>query len=599
MKVAKFGIGFICACASLTVLSDSRAIPVSTVEELTNAITTAQSGDVITLAAKTYDLTGIPSGTPGHLHAKVPITLQGATDNPEDTIIRGAGGRILYLGSILNIIRNLTFENGDCSSYVSQTAADPKDYPRGGALLFYRENAGVVSNCVFRNNCGGSMGGGAVGCYNSKTYHADFYDCVFSNNTASGAQAYGGAVYMGGDMVRCWFEGNHVDDSNSTGGAIFNAKSMVDCVFTNNVSSKEKGGGAVYMQVNTTTPKPVIAGCKFLFNRSGNYGSAIKLPAGWGENLVISNCLFEGNGPLDGTTVNSTVYLASNVVDCVFRENCADYGVAYQCVLKRCLIERNTTYKGGMAYLCTLVGCTNRSNRVIATNVLPSELFKKVVATDCVFEDFGVSGRVAFGGDVTFDRCRFIAATNGYIFSDTVLLTNCLITSCTTNTYLFFKTDAASRIVNCTIVSNSFAALKTGHDCGKMQIENTFFYGNKLAKGEGNYDIDANATNCIESFSHCIFSSKRESFVPGTDNLNYYGNPSFRPGFVGPEVSPADPYALKRTSPAVKKEGLVGDWMATATDIRGEGYPRLRDGKVNIGCYQCWLDPTGLLLLFR
>lgn len=51
--------------------------------------------------------------------------------------------------------------------------------------------------------------------------------------------------------------------------------------------------------------------------------------------------------------------------------------------------------------------------------------------------------------------------------------------------------------------------------------------------------------------------------------------------------------------PAVKKAGAVADWMATATDIRGEGYPRLRDGKVNIGCYQCWLDPLGMVLLLR
>ena len=40
--------------------------------------------------------------------------------------------------------------------------------------------------------------------------------------------------------------------------------------------------------------------------------------------------------------------------------------------------------------------------------------------------------------------------------------------------------------------------------------------------------------------------------------------------------------------------------MYSTTDIRGAGFPRLGvDGNVNIGCYQCWLDPKGLLLLLR
>ena len=50
---------------------------------------------------------------------------------------------------------------------------------------------------------------------------------------------------------------------------------------------------------------------------------------------------------------------------------------------------------------------------------------------------------------------------------------------------------------------------------------------------------------------------------------------------------------------AVAKAGVVEDWMATATDIRGAGFPRLRDGKVNIGCYQCWDPILGFSIIFR
>ena len=45
------------------------------------------------------------------------------------------------------------------------------------------------------------------------------------------------------------------------------------------------------------------------------------------------------------------------------------------------------------------------------------------------------------------------------------------------------------------------------------------------------------------------------------------------------------------------------DWMCGAYDVRGDvedgKYLRLRNGKVDIGCYQCWLDPVGSLLLLR
>ena len=60
-----------------------------------------------------------------------------------------------------------------------------------------------------------------------------------------------------------------------------------------------------------------------------------------------------------------------------------------------------------------------------------------------------------------------------------------------------------------------------------------------------------------------------------------------------------DYYALRYSSPA-RGKGLVQDWMTDALDIRQDpACPRLRDGKVDIGCYQCWLDPVGLWFSIR
>jgi hypothetical protein len=56
------------------------------------------------------------------------------------------------------------------------------------------------------------------------------------------------------------------------------------------------------------------------------------------------------------------------------------------------------------------------------------------------------------------------------------------------------------------------------------------------------------------------------------------------------------PLTPKLISPLVGA-GLVCDWMAGAVDLAGN--PRLRDGKVDIGAYQCWLDLAGLFLRIR
>ena len=573
---------------------------VANVAELEDAVWNATAGDVIQLtntALRVYDLsTTTHKGTPGHLYTDKKITLLGATDKPEDIVIRGASNRILYLAGQGNTIRNLTFENGDVTDYEKQTTVQPYDYPRGGAIIFSRSSAGTVSNCVFRNNRA-KLAGGAAATYTSQnTTSASFIDCVFTNNEVTADNAQGGAISMALDVTHCFFGDHHLTGSESTGGAVFNARSIVDCTFTNN--SAVKGGGAVYFQANTATANPVVSGCTFVGNHANDNGSAIKAPATWGEALLVSNCTFRGNAPLEGGTLNGTVANLANVVGCTFRSNVASFGgAAYSSVLKGCVIECNTaTDAGGAAYGSTLVSCTNRANVNASANVKASELGSNCSATDCLFENIGNSAKFAFDGG-TYDRCRFVSVTNGYLFSGAFALTNCLIAD-SSNCYLFFKTAAAARMFNVTIANNVFAGFKTSHTCpGKIVIENTFFCGNSL-NGKS-YDIDQYAKDAVDAFNHCIFSAADAAYAPGEDNLNYYGT-SFRPGFVGPEASPTDPYALKRTSPAVKKEGLVGDWMATATDIRGAGFPRLGvDGNVNIGCYQCWLDPTGLLMLLR
>ena len=54
--------------------------------------------------------------------------------------------------------------------------------------------------------------------------------------------------------------------------------------------------------------------------------------------------------------------------------------------------------------------------------------------------------------------------------------------------------------------------------------------------------------------------------------------------------------ALTAGSPLRGKGADVG---FTAEDLDLAGRPRLRDGKLDLGCYECWLNPGGMFMSVR
>ena len=96
--------------------------------------------------------------------------------------------------------------------------------------------------------------------------------------------------------------------------------------------------------------------------------------------------------------------------------------------------------------------------------------------------------------------------------------------------------------------------------------------------------------------SNCVYG-KMGSCTPKAEGFTNYGCTSIteRAAYKFTGKDP-DPYSLRRSSP-LRGWGLVLDWMEDGTDLAGN--PRLRDGKADIGCYQCWLEPTGMAIVFR
>ena len=328
---------------------------------------------------------------------------------------------------------------------------------------------------------------------------------------------------------------------------------------------------------------------------------------------TISNCVFIGNQAGNGGAVSSYYTASSTEIryagdfhECVFSSNTASVagGAVYLAhFLRKCsFVDNFAANYGGAASASLLTNCWFRSNRS-SNGDSGSELYN-CTAVGCVFDQAGVYGKSIFQGGVALDGCR-IVATNGYMFGGAASATNCLIAG-GSKFSLLFNPREGSALVNCTIVSNQYTSLKAGKSLQKVtDVVNCFFYGNRF-DDKKLYDVGTSADEVVREFKSCIFSHLEDYTPPGSGNFNYYNDATFNPGFVGAAKDPEHPYAIRRKSPAFHENsaaiGITGDatiWSATDTDIRGEGFLRLRDGKVDIGCYQCWLNPLGIMFSVR
>jgi len=161
---------------------------------------------------------------------------------------------------------------------------------------------------------------------------------------------------------------------------------------------------------------------------------------------------------------------------------------------------------------------------------------------------------------------------------------------------------APGPIVNCTIVSNyigsTFNTLKT--ERGKQVVKNCVFADNfKDADTQSDISLTSIDDGALE-FAYCVYGASSADLSKYSDGTLWKlgegglpASPRFAHG-----MNPAHPYEPRASSPLVGR-GLKEDWMETAFDIRGDGFPRLRDGKADIGCYQGYLPASGLYLFLH
>lgn len=394
-------------------------------------------------------------------------------------------------------------------------------------------------------------------------------NCIFACNKSSN----GGAVYFQGE----------VDD------VVFDS-----CTFVGNVATNV--GGAVGANVSAGGVA-TFRRCTFKDNAATKYaGAAYRVSC-------LTNCTFVGNSANDG----GAVAYGDSVRNCVFRNNQASNrgGAAHSNTLFGCLLEANSsTSSGGGVYSCQMYGCTNIASRCGGNGCEMASSF----AEDCLFreaEPTNSSAKSIFASSA-LNRCWVEDVKLGWLASGTTSFTNTLFVRCgqavgsTGITYTYNPGASGVRFVNCTIVSNLLNGCTAGGSSQKTTVfVNCLFYGNRFTSGTKDCDLGERVAEMMGGCTNCIFAATAS--IPGTGNYNYYADrATFVPGFVGEAADPLNPYALKRSAYGVKKmHGLVADWMTDATDIRGEGFARLREGVVDIGCYQCWISVPGFALIFR
>ena len=574
------------------------------VTALTNALASCGNNDIVTLSSGVYDLAGIVSHSnetlgASHLWASkdVVITLRGDPSiDRENVVLKGDGtARILLLHKVGCKIENISFTNGFAKvGAVVCTDAGDSSYGQGTMC--------TLSNCVFRCNVASNYGG-------VSSRGATLYNCLAESNRAENeagvirfARAIdttfrrnsaksGGAGYQI-SATGCIFEEN---SSSEGGGALAWHCSTSNCVFRFNSS---KYGGAAH-------GSHVIRDCRFIGNYANENGGAL-----YSQERLVSGCWFESNWA-KGTKSNGVIsgFTTNHVLDCVFTNNAAGWGNGVGggiAVWSNCLFVANQMradsggragIDGGTFYNCEFRGqwsAAASNNSVSPTNsYAESRRWERMLSVingnmfDCTVEGC-VSG-------CRMTRCTIAGCTNTpVVIAGTSALTNCLVVgnrlvsdaSAANPLGLFYGDTSGADIslVNCTVADNQGMVFnKVGGD-----IANTIFFGNTEA------DITAKGTyGTALTFDHCLYRTYQSTASQEPDFLNCV---ELDPKFNGTKDE-AYPYYMPLASSKAVNAGKTIDWGAGAVDLCGN--PRVRDGLVDIGCYESVIPPIGFIIRFH
>ncbi len=440
-----------------------------------------------------------------------------------------------------------------------------------------------VSDSLFVANTNGSFA--------SVVYSPLTVNCHFTNNVA--VTTGKGAIYADGGVVsNCTVHGNC---AGNQGAIIINPTRVENCRVTGN--SGYHGGGLSIVSAGTNCR---VVNSYFGGNNGGNGAGAAKLAADLSSLtadelsepiITFDKCTFEtnyvGSGNHGGAILNAAsnlpdgVPLESLIVcsnDCLFAGNqathaCGVEGVtAVGCRFVDNFLSSAYYYLGGDAALSRLVDC----------EITGGNLYKCSV-----------------------DRCWIHNVTNACcVFNNLCYATNTLVAGCVLASennavigryYYAERSDTPSEFVNCTFVANRADMFA---QTNRIMSVNCAYFDNTNRAGTATaiyYYPSGTANNGETVFENCAFGSIDSAALPlYGENLVSDVEPRFAAQREGCEDFA---YYMPVSSSPLCGAGQVLGFTASDKDLSGR--PRLRDGRIDIGCYQCWNIRPGFVLMVR
>ena len=476
-----------------------------------------------------------------------------------------------------------------------------------------------LHRCFVHSNHAEGKGGGLGRCY--------AYDCVISNNTSVGSGAGVSIAAQAANYVFLISGCTIVDNRSLNIGGGISASTNAPGIVTNTVicgNTCYGQGAGVYSAVCVScviSNNLIHASSSNSAKGGGVYASRVI------DSDICFNSFETGGGSSSGDAYGSGA-CASELIDCRVFGNAISSGYKnmqgaglYACSATNCEIYDNFINGSGLGAAMNggcASGCVFSNNQTRATNRDSAHVRQPTgPIVNCTF--YGQS--IACSTEVVVENCRF----TGYRDDGWIIPAGRNIASMTEDqTFSIpgsdYMTSAFIHMRNCLIDNNTIKYISKASTTKKTTFENCTFVDNRVnqvfynSSGETFSAYAASVVNCIFSRNYnkngttrCDLSFKNgtnvslENCLVGTsrsDDVLY-----FETGTVTADnacfngKSATDPYEIKYSSPA-RGAGKPLDWMtADSTDIRANpAYPRLRDGKPDIGCYQCWFDPVGFIM---
>ena len=400
----------------------------------------------------------------------------------------------------------------------------------------------------------------AVRLFHAKNATITFNDVTFRGGRLNIGGSYGHGVYSENSALvfnRCGFDDNGApaapENGHCGGGLAANGGSVKlnDCTFTKNRLAFNGDNGQYGAGIWAKDVALEASGCLFATNsiyvqHFGLWGGAIYATGG---SALITNCVFNGNYVEHLRNYNSNAARTANggaiyfsavpsamIVDSTFDGNYVNN------------LHGGVTYcSGGTIYLAGAAG--------------------KARIERCKILRGGRWGGSPTDADVKNDNGSICIAAG------TASVVNCLVTGMHSNA--FEVAGGTLAITNVTVVGGDREPmLQKG---GTLSVVNSILWDNASETGVS-FDVAGGTTEVSHSDMLGGFEGE--------------GNLDTDPLLYGPTKKRA--YHLRAGSPCAGKGDPTG-WTAADTDLNG--LPRLRNGKVDLGCYS--FNAPGLMLMLK